>query len=122
MTTRQIIGRNIRMLRKAKGLTIFQLGNILNINSSFLGLIERGARGTNIDNLCKIADFFEVSVDSIIRTCELNKFVKCDDSYLRACELLKGFNKDELEMIINIIKVYYKNKSTDNKATLHKMN
>ena len=122
MNTRQIIGRNIRMLRKARGLTIFQMGNILDINSSFLGLIERGERGTNIDNLCKIADFFEVSIDSIIRTCESNKVVKYDDNYMRACELLKGFNKDELEMIINIIKVYYKNKSTDNKASLHKIN
>lgn len=122
MTTRQIIGRNIRLLRKAKGLTLLQMGNILNLNSGFLGLIERGERGTNIDNLCKIADFFEVSLDSIIQTDESNKVVRYDDNYMRVCELLKGFNKDELEMIINIIKVYYRNKSTDNKVSLHKIN
>lgn len=66
----KIIGSNIRFERQKRDLTIDELSEILNIAPGFLGLIERGQRGTSIKNLCKIANFFSITLDTLI-TCPL---------------------------------------------------
>ena len=66
----KIIGSNIRFERQKRDLTIDELSEILNIAPGFLGLIERGQRGTSIKNLCKIASFFSITLDTLI-TCPL---------------------------------------------------
>ncbi len=57
MDYNKLIGSNIRFERQKRDLTIEELSEILNIAPGFLGLIERGQRGTSIKNLCKIAEF-----------------------------------------------------------------
>lgn len=64
----QIIGSNIRFERKRRNLTIDELSEIISIAPGFLGLIERGQRGTSIKNLCKIANFFSITLDQLITT------------------------------------------------------
>lgn len=66
MDYNKIIGSNIRYERKKRDLTIEELSDILSIAPGFLGLIERGQRGTSIKNLCKIADFFSLTLDQLI--------------------------------------------------------
>lgn len=72
MDYNKIIGSNIRFERQKRNLTIDELSEILNIAPGFLGLIERGQRGTSVKNLCKIASFFSMSLDTLI-TCPLNQ-------------------------------------------------
>lgn len=72
MDYNKIIGSNIRFERQKRGLTIDELSEILNIAPGFLGLIERGQRGTSVKNLCKIAKFFGITLDTLI-TCPLNE-------------------------------------------------
>ncbi|WP_250277902.1 helix-turn-helix domain-containing protein [[Clostridium] colinum] len=71
MDYNKIIGSNIRFERQKRELTIDELSEVLEIAPGFLGLIERGQRGTSIKNLCKIAEFFSISLDTLI-TCPLN--------------------------------------------------
>lgn len=66
MDYNKIIGSNIRFERQKRDLTIDELSEILEIAPGFLGLIERGQRGTSIKNLCKISDFFSISLDTLI--------------------------------------------------------
>lgn len=47
----QYIGAKIREEREKRQLTIEELAEILNIAPGFLGLIERGQRGTRLKNL-----------------------------------------------------------------------
>ena len=72
----KIIGSNIRFERKKRNLTIEDLAEIIGMAPGFLGLIERGQRGTSIKNLVKIADIFSLSLDQLItidlRSLELN--------------------------------------------------
>lgn len=65
------IGSNIRYERKRRGMTIDDLAKVINISPVFLGLIERGQRGTNMAHLVDIADFFGITMDQLIRQ-ELN--------------------------------------------------
>ncbi len=63
----KIIGSNIRYERKRRGMTIDDFARIIGMAPGFLGLIERGQRGTSMANLVNIADFFGISMDRLIK-------------------------------------------------------
>lgn len=107
----KIIGANIRFERQKRDLTIEELSEILNIAPGFLGLIERGQRGTSIKNLCKIAEFFSISLDDLItRSLSGNTEMFEDDSTPKqlknstASSLIHNLDVDELDFVIAMIK------------------
>ena len=113
----KIIGSNIRFERQKRDLTIEELSEILSIAPGFLGLIERGQRGTSIKNLCRIADFFSVSLDQLItrpagtviksdkeRMDENNKNAQLKDKYNTAVSLIHGLEISELDFVITTVK------------------
>ncbi len=63
----KIIGSNIRYERKRRGMTIDDFARVIGMAPGFLGLIERGQRGTSMTNLVAIADFFGLTMDQLIR-------------------------------------------------------
>lgn len=98
---RKIIGTNIRFKRKEYNLTIEDLSEIVDIAPGFLGLIERGQRGTSIVNLAKISDFFGVTLDDLI---------KKDLSQLNNDEIVKNISKkqetiDTICLILDTLKL-----------------
>ncbi|MBS2764023.1 helix-turn-helix domain-containing protein [Bacillus licheniformis] len=62
-----MLGKRITSLRKQSGLTQEELAKKLNITRSALSQYELGTREPNYDLLIKIADFFEVSTDYLLR-------------------------------------------------------
>lgn len=62
----KIIGSNIRYERKRRGLTIDDFAKVIGMAPGFLGLIERGQRGTSVKNMVAIAEFFDISLDDLI--------------------------------------------------------
>ena len=111
------IGSNIRFERLKRDLTIEELSEILNIAPGFLGLIERGQRGTSIKNLCKIAEFFSISLDQLI-TRPAGTVIKTDEEliaekaeermlkekYDTAVSLIYGLKQHELDFVISTVK------------------
>ena len=59
-------GTNIRSLRRKYSMTIDELAAKMGISSAYLGLIERGKRDVTLNTLCFIANFFDVSIDSLL--------------------------------------------------------
>ncbi len=114
----KIIGSNIRFERQKRDLTIEELSEILTIAPGFLGLIERGQRGTSIKNLCRIAEFFSISLDQLITkpagtiiddddgisVAEDTAPIKKKDKHITAASLIHGLDDLELEFIISTIK------------------
>lgn len=113
----KIIGSNIRFERQKRDLTIEELSEILTIAPGFLGLIERGQRGTSIKNLCRIAEFFSISLDQLITkpagtilndddfsVAESTPVPRKRDKHVTAISLIHGLNDLELEFIICTIK------------------
>lgn len=66
MNYTQTIGSNIRYERKLRGLTIDDFAKVIGMAPGFVGLIERGQRGTSIANMVRIAEFFEITLDELI--------------------------------------------------------
>lgn len=56
----------LRRLREDKGITQAELGKILSISPSTIGMYEQGRRSPDYDTLNKIADYFGVSTDKLL--------------------------------------------------------
>lgn len=56
----------LRQLREDKGITQAELGKILSISPSTIGMYEQGRRSPDYDTLNKIADYFGVSTDKLL--------------------------------------------------------
>ena len=51
----KVLGRTIRELRKARGLTQSQLGALAETHGNYIGYIERGERNISALNVCYLA-------------------------------------------------------------------
>nr|WP_317359847.1 helix-turn-helix transcriptional regulator [uncultured Tyzzerella sp.] len=113
MDYNKIIGSNIRFERQKRNLTIDELSEILNIAPGFLGLIERGQRGTSIKNLCRIASFFSISLDTLI-TCPADEsmIVKEEPSIEKKrttiLTYISSMDEQELDFVIGTMKNFKK--------------
>lgn len=56
---------NLRALRKQRGLTMKQLGAAIGVAESTVSLYESGKRSPDIETLMRIADCFDISIDSL---------------------------------------------------------
>lgn len=62
-----IIGKNLKYLRKQKGLTQQELANHLDIRRSSIGAYEECRATPKYETLERISDFFEVSIDLLVK-------------------------------------------------------
>jgi transcriptional regulator with XRE-family HTH domain len=62
-----LLGRRIRTLRTAKGLTQQELGNRADVDYKFIGEIERGNMNPSFKVLVKIAKTLDVELPEILR-------------------------------------------------------
>ena len=56
----------LRDLRKSKSLTLKQMAAIFGISVSSISLYETGKRQPDYELLCKMADYFDVSIDTLM--------------------------------------------------------
>ena len=66
----QDFGKRLRNLRLKKGYKQSQLGDILNISASAVGMYERGQRQPSVDLILKLSKVFSVSADYLLGTAE----------------------------------------------------
>lgn len=57
---------NLKNLREIKGISQRELGRQLNIAGTMISRYERGEAEPNISTLIKLAEFFNVSIDTLI--------------------------------------------------------
>lgn len=108
---KKIIGERIRNERLKRNMSSEELASILNVSQSFIGLIERGQRGTNIKLLLDICDIFQITLDDIISDKKLKMCERKNDTYndkISAINsLLRTLNVYELDFVISTIKNLY---------------
>lgn len=59
------VGRRIRELRKAKGLSLTQLAERADLNDKHLGMVERGDENLTLKSIRKIAAALEVPITEL---------------------------------------------------------
>ena len=60
--TYRIIGQNVKKYRLALNISQEKLSEILNVNSKFIGHVERFERFISLKKLIEIAEYFDVPV------------------------------------------------------------
>lgn len=58
--------KTIRELRKEKGVTLKQLGEVIGVAESTMSLYETGKRTPDFETLLKISEYFGVTVDYLL--------------------------------------------------------
>ena len=66
MKTEILLKDRVFQLRKGKGLSQKQLGEILGISNHAISMIESGERGTSVERLLLLAEYFHVSTDYLL--------------------------------------------------------
>lgn len=56
MTSREIVARNLRRFRQAKGLSQEELAHCADVNRNYVGMLESEQNAATIDMLDKLAD------------------------------------------------------------------
>ena len=56
------IGKNVRKYRLAKNISQENLSEILNVNSKFIGHVERFERYISLKKLIELAEYFDVPI------------------------------------------------------------
>jgi transcriptional regulator with XRE-family HTH domain len=59
MSLREVVARNLRGLRHAKGLSQEELADRAGINRNYVGMLEREQHAATVDMLEKLADVLE---------------------------------------------------------------
>jgi transcriptional regulator with XRE-family HTH domain len=105
---KDLVGKRIRALRKEKGLSQEELGDLADLHHTYIGAVERGERNCSIDSLSKIAKGLNVNVVDLFVTAtrdkpqDINKIKasvikdieKCSPAtLLLISDLLSGFKK-----------------------------
>ena len=67
MKLRQIVARNLRILRKQKGLSQEELADSAGINRNYVGQIEREEKSPTIDVIEKLAKPLDVRPEELIQ-------------------------------------------------------
>jgi|GEM_PF-150849 len=61
----QLVGDKIRELRTAKGLSQEKLGELSDLNSNYIGQIERGEKSISVYTLKKLSNGFSLSLEEL---------------------------------------------------------
>ncbi len=72
-STKILLGRKIRLLRKAKGWTQDYLSELLGINPKSVLRIESGQTFPTIQNLEKLAEVFEIEITDLFNNRSLDE-------------------------------------------------
>lgn len=66
MFDKKIFGNNLKQLRTSQQLTLEQLGEIFNVTKQTVSRWETGTRLPTIEVIYDIADYFNISIDSLV--------------------------------------------------------
>ncbi|SFA99484.1 MULTISPECIES: helix-turn-helix domain-containing protein [unclassified Bacillus (in: firmicutes)] len=92
------VGEKIRTFRKSKGLTQEELAEKVQLQSSYIGSIERGERNISLLTLQKILDGLEVSLEIFFRKENLEQ----REIVSKLVSSLNFRSEDEVKLIYNL--------------------
>lgn len=97
------VGKKIRVYRKANNYTQEELGEILKIDQSYLGRIERGEINVTLETLFKIADALKISPSQLFEIRNERSKVR-SDALEKIDALLHTLDTSDLQVIHRLLK------------------
>ena len=104
---------NLREIRKKHNLTLKELADYLNVSESAISQYENNKREPDYNTLCKLADFFQVTIDYLLGRDNIEKkpteisvdprIVLGLKSYGLSLEDLNKLSDEQIQLIANIV-------------------
>lgn len=108
----KLVGAKIRDLRKAKGLSQEQLGEIAGFHFSYIGGIERAEKNISLLNLAKIADALDTEIYELFaytHTVKISNHTSIkEDEINKILELLSSRSVNDIRKARIIVKEVFK--------------
>ncbi|SEB74137.1 helix-turn-helix transcriptional regulator [Paenibacillus sp. GP183] len=103
-STLKLVGKRIRDLRKERGLSQEQLGDLANLNYTYIGGVERSETNISVLNLTKIAQALNVGVNELFTYTRLSNQTKGKSHDMeQIIDLLLSLNPREVKKAKNIL-------------------
>ncbi|MEX5518395.1 helix-turn-helix domain-containing protein [Bacillus cereus] len=101
----KLVGENIRLLRKKRGLTQEELAERINLQQAYIGGVERGERNISLLTLQKIAVGLEVSPEKVLNLGNIRLIdnPQREEFLSIITSLIHQKNIDELQFILKFI-------------------
>lgn len=96
--------KNLRKIRKAKGLTMKELGEAVGVSESMIGMIETDNRKPSFEVMLKIAEELGCSVDDLVNDKEIPTAQGDgpNDGFILD---LSALEEDQIKLIQDILKI-----------------
>ena len=89
----------LKELRKEKSLTQEEIGKIINVNKMTYNGYENENREPSIETLCKLADFYNVTLDYLIGRERVNDIGYLTTEQISAVKVIKKLNHQNLLLL-----------------------
>ncbi|WP_419784291.1 helix-turn-helix domain-containing protein [Maridesulfovibrio sp.] len=99
----EIVGKNIRKLRKGLNLSQQQMAEQVGISYKYLGEIERGEVNLSVEILMKISNSFQIEPGNLLASNE-----RGHSNLLEAQVVLGEFSNEQLELALDLLKALRK--------------
>lgn len=100
---RELVGIQIRSLRKSKGLTQQELAELSNLDDAYIGAVERGERNFSIDTLEKIMNGLQVQPMDLMRFEHNSKQeIKRQDAISQFIAMTSNLSIEQIDIIQNV--------------------
>lgn len=112
-----IIGKRIREIRNAQGISLEELSFKAGLNAAHLGQIERGFRNPTLETLERIATALDMSFYELISSSETLPREQSETSDIRRKidAQLSSMTLDEQKDILRIIRIFRRHFDEENK-------
>lgn len=102
------VGKRIKELRKARGLSQEALGEKGGFHYSYIGQVERGEKDIALSNLAKIADALDVGIHQLFSfSYEMESLTESEQDFKDIFLLLRNLHKKDLVKVQKVLQTLY---------------
>jgi transcriptional regulator with XRE-family HTH domain len=106
----RLFGKQLKSIRKERGVAPEELAKVLEVNVGTIGQIESGRRLTTIGNLVKICNHLKISPEYLLALELEDKFENFDSNYIKLCNLILELNPGEFNQFYDFIELVVRNR------------
>ena len=96
------IAVRLKALRTQRQLTIERLAELIGVSTSFINLIERGETGISAENLYKLSQVFNCTIDYLLTGTESDAQSSTHSKFETLNTALFDYTDDELKFVLEL--------------------
>jgi transcriptional regulator with XRE-family HTH domain len=92
----------LKALRKQHRLTIERLAEMVNVSTSFIGLIEKGESGVSLENLYKLSQVYNCTLDYLVTGNDNGEKTNVTAAFSQLATAFYGYTSEEIAFVADL--------------------